>query len=328
MNEKMKAITYYAYGSPDNMGLEEVERPIPKDKEVRVKVSAASINSWDWDLVRGEPFYVRLVGGGLRRPIKKIIGCDISGVVEQVGKNATRFKIGDEVVGDISQFGWGGFAEYVCAKEKAFTPKPSGLSFEVAASLPQAGVMALQAARDFRKIQVDDQVLINGAGGGVGSFAIQFIKAFGAEITGVDRSSKFEMMRSLGADHVIDFTQEDFTQNTKRYDYIIDVVGHHSLYDFKRVLKPGGEYRMIGGPGNLILQAMFVAPFISLFTSKKMGILGHQPNKDLSYIIGLIEKEELKPVIDSVFSLEQTPEAFKHFGEGHVKGKVVIKVSD
>ena len=328
MSRTMKAITYYDYGSLDNMSLEEVDRPVPRDKEVLIRVRAASINSWDWDLVRGEPFYVRLAGGGLRRPIKKIIGCDVAGVVEQVGKKVTRFKVGDEIFGDISTSGWGGFAEYVCAKEKVLTSKPSHLSFEEAASLPQAGVMALQASRDFRKINPDDKILINGAGGGVGSFAIQLIKQFGAEITGVDRTSKFELMKSLGADHVIDFMEEDFTTGAKRYDYIIDVVGHHSIYDFKRVLEPKGEYRMIGGPSYLILQAMFVAPLISLLTNKKMGILGHEPNKDLDYLTERIEKGTLRPIIDRVFPLERTPEAFSYFGEGEVKGKVIIKVPD
>ncbi len=326
MSEKMKAITYYEYGSPKNMQLEELDRPTPKGNEVLVNVRAASINSWDWDLVKGEPFYVRLVGGGLRKPIKKIIGCDIAGIVHQVGDKVTGFKVGDEVVGDISTSGWGGFAEFVCAKEKVMIHKPSNLSFEEAASLPQAGVMALQAATDFKKINAGDKVLINGAGGGVGSLAIQLIKELGAEITGVDRSSKFEHMKSLGADYVIDFTVEDFTQKPERYDYIIDVVGHHSLYDFKHALKPGGEYRMIGGPGKLILQAMFIAPFISLFTNKKMGILGHEPNKRLDYLTERVECGKLRSVIDRVFPLEATPEAFSYFSNGEVKGKVVIKV--
>ncbi len=327
MREKMKAITYYEYGSPDNMSLEELDRPEPKDDEVLVKVKAASINSWDWDLVRGEPFYVRLVGGGLRKPIKKIIGCDIAGVVELVGKNVTRFKVGDDVFGDTSTSGWGGFAEYVSVKEKVLTSKPTSLSFEEAASLPQAGVMALQAARDFKKINPGDKVLINGAGGGVGSFALQLVKQYEAEITGVDLSSKYEMMQSLGADHVIDFMQEDFTKRGERYDYIIDVVGHHSLNDFKQALKPGGEYRMIGGSGRLVLQSIFVAPFVSLFTNKKMGILGHEPNKGLAYLAEQISEGTLKPIIDSIYPLEQTPAAFRHFGEGNVKGKVVIKMT-
>lgn len=322
----MKAITYYEYGSVENLKPEEVEKPTPKDKEIRVKVKAASINSWDWDLVQGTPFYVRLVGGGLRKPIKKILGCDVAGIVDSVGTKVTRFKVGDEVFGDISQYGWGGFAEYACVNEKAFIKKPENMSFEDAAAFPQAGVMALQGARDFKIIKPGDKVLINGAGGGVGTFAIQLLKLLDADITGVDRTSKLELMQSLGAKNVVDFTKEDFTKSDIRYDYIIDVVGHHSIYDFKRSLKPGGEYRMIGGPSSLILQAMFVAPFLSMVTNKKLGILGHQPNKGLDHLIELYNKKELEPIIDSIFPLAETAEAFRHFGEGHVKGKVIVKV--
>ncbi|MEP5613471.1 MAG: NAD(P)-dependent alcohol dehydrogenase [Cyclobacteriaceae bacterium] len=322
----MKAITYYEYGSVDNLKLEEVPKPQPKKNEICIKVHAASINSWDWDLVQGTPFYVRLAGGGIKKPIKKIIGCDVAGIVESVGDGATLFKAGDEVFADISQYGWGGFAEYVCAKEKAFVHKPSGMSFMEAAAIPQAGVMALQGIRDYRDIQPGEKVLINGAGGGVGTFAIQLAKLYDAHITAVDRTSKLDFMQTLGADEVIDFTEEDFTERDAAYDLILDVVGHHSIYDYKRVLKPGGDYRMIGGASSLILQSMFVAPFISMFGSKKMGILGHQPNKGLDHLIDLYSKNEVKPIIDSVFPLEETRDAFEYFGKGHVKGKVVIKV--
>ncbi|MEP1093878.1 MAG: NAD(P)-dependent alcohol dehydrogenase [Cyclobacteriaceae bacterium] len=323
----MKAITYYEYGSVDNLELEEVPKPTPKKDELRIKVHAVSINSWDWDLMQGTPFYVRLAGGGIKKPIKKIIGCDVAGVVESVGESTSKFKIGDEVFGDISSYGWGGFAEYVCAKEKAFVQKPSSMSFEEAAAIPQAGVMALQGIRDYREIQSGDSVLINGAGGGVGSFAIQLARLMGAHITAVDRTSKLDFMKSLGADEVIDFTEEDFTQLDEAYDLILDVVGHHSIYDYKRVLNAGGNYRMIGGASSLILQSMFVAPFISMLGSRKMGILGHQPNKGLDHLIDLFLKQDVKPIIDSVFPLEKTREAFECFGKGHVKGKVVICVS-
>ncbi len=322
----MKAITYYQYGSVDNLKLEEVEKPAPKDNEVLIKMQAASINSWDWDLVQGAPFYVRLAGGGIRNPIKKIIGCDIAGIVEGVGKKVTKFQPGDEVFGDISQCGWGGFAEFVCAKENALTVKPSFITFEEAAATPQAGVMALQGIRDFKKIEAGVKMLVNGAGGGVGTFAIQMAKLYGAEVTGVDNSSKLSMMTSLGADHVIDFVEEDFTQKRNAYDYILDVVGHHSIYDYKRSLRRGGEYRMIGGPTSLILQAMMVAPFISMTGNKKMGILGHEPNKGLGDILELYRDRSIKPVIDSVYSLEDTVEAFRYFGRGLFKGKVVISM--
>lgn len=321
----MKAITYYEYGSVDNLTLEEAPKPIPKKGEVCIKVHAVSINSWDWDLVQGTPFYVRLAGGGIRKPIKRIIGCDVAGTVESVGDDVTKFKIGDEVFGDISQYGWGGFAEYACAKDKAFVRKPFDMSFEEAAAIPQAGVMALQGIRDYREVKPNDKVLINGAGGGVGTFAIQLARLYGAHITAVDRSSKLDFMRSLGADEVIDFTEEDFTRRNEKYDLILDVVGHHSIYDYKRVLNAGGDYRMIGGTSSLILQAMFVAPFISMLGSRKMGILGHQPNKGLDHLIDLFSNKGVKPIIDSVFPLKETRQAFEHFGRGHVKGKVVVQ---
>ncbi|MEQ9403941.1 MAG: NAD(P)-dependent alcohol dehydrogenase [Cyclobacteriaceae bacterium] len=322
----MKAMVYHTYGSTDNLALEQVPQPDPKDNEVLVRVRAASVNSWDWDLVRGEPFYVRLAGGGLRKPIKKIIGCDVAGTVIEVGKKVTKFKAGDEVFGDISASGWGGFAEYVSVQEKTMTHKPEALSFEEAASLPQAGVMALQAIRDFREIRAGDQVVINGAGGGVGTFAIQLVKLIGAEVTAIDRASKFELMQSLGADHVIDFEREDFTVSEDTYDYIIDVVGHHSLFDFKRALKPGGDYRMIGGPSSLILEAMFIAPFVSLFGNKKMGILGHKPNKNIELLMKYVEAGEVKPVIGSIYPLEELPAALLELGKGDLHGKAIIRI--
>lgn len=320
----MQAITYYAYGSVDNLQLEEVEIPEPTSKEVRIKVHATSINSWDWDLLQGAPFYVRLAGGGLKQPKKKIMGCDVAGVVESVGAEVENLKVGDKVFGDISEYGWGGFAQYVCANEKAFTLKPEFITFEEAAAMPQAGVMALQGVRDFHHIKPGDKVLINGAGGGVGTFAIQLAKLHGAEITAVDMTSKLELLKSLGADHVVDFTKEDVTQRADKYHLILDVVGHHSIHDYKRILLSGGNYRLIGGSAAVLLQSLCIAPFISVFSNKKMGILAHKPNKGLGQLLTFYKNEGVKPVIDRVFPLSETTEAFRYFGKSNFKGKVVI----
>jgi len=322
----MNAIVYYNYGAPDELHLTEVKIPVPHDNEVLIKVQAASINSWDWDLLRGEPFIVRLVGGGFLTPKKKILGCDVAGLVEAIGDKVTQFQPGDEVFGDLSQYGWGGFAEYVCAPEHALTIKPDGITFEQAAALPQAAVMALQGIRDYGKVQPAQKVLINGAGGGVGTFAIQMAKFYGAEVTGVDSTEKLEIMKSLGADHVIDYKEVNFTKNSQQYDLILDVVGYHSIFDFKQTLTPTGMYRMIGGQTSLIFQSVFIAPLISLFGNKKMGILAHDPNKGLEFILDLIDLGKIVPVIDRCFTLQETADAFRYFGKGLVQGKVVIKV--
>jgi len=322
----MNAIVYYNYGAPDELHLTEVKIPVPHDNEVLIKVQAASINSWDWDLLRGEPFIVRLVGGGFLTPKKKILGCDVAGLVEAIGDKVTQFQPGDEVFGDLSQYGWGGFAEYVCAPEHVLTIKPDGITFEQAAALPQAAVMALQGIRDYGKVQPTQKVLINGAGGGVGTFAIQMAKFYGAEVTGVDSTEKLEIMKSLGADHVIDYKEVNFTKNSQQYDLILDVVGYHSIFDFKQTLTPTGMYRMIGGQTSLIFQSVFIAPLISLFGNKKMGILAHDPNKGLEFILDLIDLGKIVPVIDRCFTLQETADAFRYFGKGLVQGKVVIKV--
>lgn len=322
----MKAVVYHKYGPPDVLKVEDVETPSPKDNDVLIKVHATSVNSWDWDLLNGTPFLVRLVGGGLSKPKIHILGCDVAGTVEAIGKKVTQFKIGDEVFGDLSGGNWGGFAEYVCAQEKELTLKPAGISFEQAASLPQAAVMALQGIRDHGKVKPGHKVLINGAGGGIGSFAIQMAKELGAEITGVDSAQKFDIMKSLGANHVIDYKQEDFTKNGKQYDLVLDVVGHHSIYDYKRSLTPTGIYRMIGGPTPLIFQSVFVAPFITMFSKKKMGILAQETNKDLAYLAELVETGKLDPIIDKVFPLSQTADALQYLGDGKALGKVVVTV--
>ena len=322
----MKAIVYTKYGSPDVLQLKEIEKPTAKDDEVLVRVHAASINSWDWDLLRGRPFVNRL-GGGLLKPKRiKILGCDIAGRVEAVGRNVKQFQPGDEVFGDISGCGWGGFAEYVCAREDALALKPSRMTFEEAAAVPQAAVLALQSLRDKGQIQPGQRVLINGAGGGVGTFAVQIAKSFGAEVTGVDSASKLDMLLSIGADHVIDYAQEDFTKNGQRYDLIIDVVAHRSIFDYKRALNPSGIFVAIGGSTARILQVVSLGPFISMTGSKKMGLLLLKPNEGLAFMIELFEAGKVVPIIDRCYPLSEVSEAFRYFGEGRAKGKVVITV--
>ncbi len=292
-----------------------------------VKVHAASVNSSDWGFLTGKPFVTRLVVGGLLKPKYNILGCDIAGKVEAVGSNVTQFQPGDEVFGDMSECGFGGFAEYVCARDNTLALKPASITFEEAAAVPQAAVLALQGLRDKRQIQPGQKVLINGAGGGVGTFAVQIAKLFGAEVTGVDSTSKLDMMRSIGADQVIDYTKGDFTRNGQRYDLILDVVTYRSIFDYKRILNPKGIYVMLGGGSwARVYQTMFLGPLISMIGNKKMGILLHKPNKDLAFLKELLEAGKVKPVIDKRYPLSEVPEAIRYLEEGHAKGKVVITV--
>jgi len=321
----MKAIVYTKYGLPDVLEFKEVEKPIPKDNEVLVKVHAASINDWDWGLLRGTPFMNRLFFGFLK-PNTTILGSDIAGRVEAVGRNVRRFQSGDEVFGDLSGCGFGGFAEYVCARENALALKPPRMTFESAAAVPQAAVLALQGLRDKGQIQPGQKVLINGAGGGAGTFAVQIAKSFGAEVTGVDSTRKLDIMRSIGADHVIDYTVEDFTKSGQRYDWILDFAAHHSIFDYYRALRPRGIYVMAGGSTVRLFQALLLAPLISITTSKKMGILMHKPNKDLVFIEELFKAGKVRPVIDKRYPLGEVAEALRYFGKGHARGKIVITV--
>ncbi len=318
----MKAMTYTRYGSPDVLQLTEVEKPIPGVGEVRVKIHAASVNSWDWDLVRGKPYLYRLLFG-LFKPKRSIIGADIAGIVDAVGPEVHQFQPGDAVFGDLSEDTWGGFAEYVCAPEQALMQKPAGMTFEEAAATPQAAVLALQGLCEHRPLQPGHKVLINGAGGGVGTFAIQMAKSFGAEVTGVDSTEKQDLLRSIGADHVIDYTKEDFTKNGLRYDLIMDVVANRSIFTYKRSLLPNGIFVMVGGTIPAILQTALLGSFIS---GKKMGLLIHKANKDLAVITNLIETGKIKPVIDKRYPLSETAAAISYLGAGHARGKVVITV--
>ncbi len=318
-------MVYNKYGTTNVLNLKEIEIPALKQNEVLVKIHAVSVNSWDWDLLRGRPFLSRL--GGLFKPKYKILGADIAGRVEAIGRDVSHISVGDEVFGDLSWCGWGGFAEYVNVHEQALSLKPPSMTFEEAAAIPQAGVLALQGLRDRGQIQKAKKVLINGAGGGVGTFALQIAKMYGAEVTCVDSEKKLDTLKSIGADHVIDYNEEDFTKKGQYYDMILDVVGNRSIFDYKRVLNPNGTYVMIGGSMSLILQLLLLGPMINKNESKKMAILAHKPNKDDQDLLKeLFMTGKLVPVIDRRYSLSQVPEAIRYLGEGHAKGKLVVCV--
>jgi NADPH:quinone reductase-like Zn-dependent oxidoreductase len=317
----MKAIVFHQYGQPDVLTLEEIEKPSPGDDEVLVKVYASCINSWDWELLQGIPFVNRLMAGILKPKKIKILGCDIAGRIESVGKNVKQFQVGDEVFGDLSSCGWGGFAEYVSAPEKALELKPVCLTFEQAAAVPQAALLALQGLQR-GGIQAGKKVLINGAGGGSGTFAIQIAKEFGAEVTAVDSTEKLDIMRATGADHVIDYMQEDFTKNGQHYDLIFDNAANRSLSDYKRVLNPGGIHVMVGGKSFNILQTLLV----SMFGSRKYVLLLHKANKGLDTMKQFIEVGKVEPVIDRSYPLSEAADAMRYFAAGHAKGKVVISI--
>lgn len=320
----MKAMVYTKYGESDVLKLEEVAKPIPKDDEVLIKVHSASVNSWDWDLLRGKPFLSRL--GGPLKPPYNILGADIAGQVEAIGKDVESFRPGDAVFGDISGCGWGGFAEYVCAKEKALTQKPASMTFEEAASLPQASALALQAIGHHGMVQAGQRVLLNGAGGGVGTFALQLVNLQGAEVTCVDHTDKLDMLTSIGANHVIDYTKQDFTKMGRQYDLILDVVGNRSIFDYYRVLNSNGTFVMIGGLFLSILQVFLFGSLLSR-ADKKMTVLVHKPNQDDQQTIKeLVEAGHVKPVIDHCFPLGELSQALQYLGEGKAKGKIVVSI--
>lgn len=318
----MKAIVYHSYGSPDVLKLEEVKKPIPRDDEVLIKIHAVSVNRSDWEGLIGKPLYARL--GGLLRPSRRILGSDIAGRVEATGRNNQRFQPGDEVFGDILGH-MGGFAEYVCVDGNTLAQKPASLTFEQAAAIPQAAVIALQGIRDKGQVRPGQKVLINGAGGGAGMFAVQLAKLYGAEVTGVDNTGKLDFVRSLGADYVIDYTQEDFTKNRKQYDFILDLVAYRSVFDYTQALAPKGSYFLVGGSMATIFQVLLLGPWIRRTTGKNIGVLAVRPNpKDLIHITELCEAGKIVPFIDKLYSLSEVPEALRYVGEGRVKGKVVI----
>lgn len=320
----MKAVVYDRYGSPDVLKLAEVEKPTPGDDQILVKVHAVSVNRSDWEALVGRPLYARM--GGLRKPGNPILGSDVAGRVEMVGRNHSQFQPGDEVYGEMQGYN-GGFAEYVCTGGKAWALKPAGITFEEAAAIPQAGVIALQGIRSKGQVQPGQKVLINGAGGGSGMFAIQLAKLSGAEVTGVDNTEKLNFMRSLGADHVIDYTRENFTRNGRQYDLILDVIAHRSAFAYARALKPNGSYYAVGGSVATFLQFLLFGPWIRRTSGRHVQLLMVQRNReDLKHITELCESGKVVPVIDRRYPLHEVPEALRYLGEGHARGKVVITV--
>ena len=314
----MKAIVHTKYGPPEVLRLEEVAKPTPRDDEVLIKVRAASVNRSDWENLMGKPLYARV--GGLRKPRRQILGSDIAGRVEAVGKNTRRFQPGDEVFGLLWGYK-GGFAEYVCARESALAPKPASMTFEEAAAIPQAASIAVQGIRDKGRVQPGQKVLISGAG----TFAVQLAKLYGAEVTGVDNTGKLDIMRSLGADHVVNYTREDFTKNGNQYDLILDVVAHRPVFAYKRALRSNGRYFVAGGSVATLLQALLLGPWITGTTGKEIRVLAVQPDpKDIVYVTELHEGGNVVPVIDRCYPLSEVPEALRYLGEGRTKGKVVI----
>jgi NADPH:quinone reductase-like Zn-dependent oxidoreductase len=321
--QKMKAIVYEKYGSADVLQLKEVEKPAFKEDEVLVKVHAASVNAYDWHFLSADIFLIRLTGGGLFKPKNTRLGADLAGRVEAIGKNVKQFQPGD----DVFACGNGSFAEYVSVPERALVLKPASLSFEQAAALPMAGITALQALRDKGQIQPGQKVLINGASGGVGTFAVQIARWFGADVTAVCSTGKMEMARTLGADHVIDYSKEDFTKNGQCYDLILAVNGYHPISAYKHALTPKGIYVMAGGSMAQIFQATLLGPRMSENGGRKMGAVLAQINKkDMSLLIELLEADKVVPVIDRSYPLSETAEALRYLGEGHARGKIVIIV--
>jgi NADPH:quinone reductase-like Zn-dependent oxidoreductase len=322
----MKAIVYTKYGSPDVLHLAEVEKPAPKDNEVLVKVYAAAVTPGDSIIMKG--MLVTRFFSGLLEPKHKIPGKEMAGRVEAIGVNVTQFKPGDEVFGNLYVCGLGAFAEYVCVPEAAIALKPANITFEEAAAVAESAIVALQGLRDYGKIQPGQKVLINGASGGVGSFAVQIAKAFGAVVTAVTSTRNLSMATAMGADHVIDYTQEDFTKNGQRYDLILAANGYHPISDYRRALSPNGIYVMTGGSGPQLVQVMLQGPWISMTGRQKMGNMMLKPNKsDLVFMKELVETGKVKPVIDQCYPLSEVPAAFRYLGEGHAQGKVVITVA-
>ena len=325
----MQAVVFTRYGSPDVLGLKDVATPTPKDGEVLIRVLAASLNDWDWGALHGTPFVNRLMFGLFKpKPGRQILGSDVAGRIEAIGRNVRRFRPGDEVFGDLSGR-WGGFAEYVCAPEKALTLKPARMTFEQAAAIPQAALLALQALRDKANIRSGQTLLINGAGGGVGTFAIQLAKLHGLEVTAVDRAEKLDMLLALGAADVIDYTREDFTKTGRSYDVILDVKTNRSMFAYARALNRNGTYVTVGGSmPRLFAGMLFTMPLISMTSSKKMRLLALKLNEGLDYIAELFEAGSIVPVIDGPYALADVPELFRYFGDGRHTGKVVITIAE
>lgn len=319
----MQAIVYERYGSPEVLELREIEIPAPKADEVLVRVKAVSINDWDWANLQGS--LVNRLLWGVSKPRFGILGSDVAGRIEAIGSNVTEFHVGEDVYGDLSGPGpWGGFAEYICAREKALRRKPGTMTFEQAASIPQAAMLAVQALIDVGEIQRGQRVLINGAGGGFGTFAVQIAKAHDTDVTGVDSAGKLDMLRAIGCDHVIDYAREDFTRNGKQYDLIVDAKTNRSPVAYARSLASGGIYATVGGAMPRLLQIFVFGRAIARADNKRLRVVALKANKDLAYIETLFESGRLVPVIDGHYTLERTAEAMRYFASGAHKGKLVI----
>jgi NADPH:quinone reductase-like Zn-dependent oxidoreductase len=318
----MKAIVYTEYGEPDVLKLKDVEKPSPKDGEVLLRIRATSLNAYDLRFLRADPFLIRLMSGGLFRPIYQTLGADAAGRVEEIGPNVTRFTPGDEVFGEI---GSGGLAEYARAREGSLSIKPAGMTFEQAAAIPMAALTALQGLRDHGRIRAGQKVLIHGAGGGVGTFAVQIAKAFGAEVTAVCGPETAELARSLGADRVVDYSKENVARQDRCFDLILAVNGYRSIFEYRRMLNPGGIYLMAGGALAQILEALILGPVLSRAGGRKTGSYTARTDpRDLEFLAELFTAGKVKPVIDRRYPLSEAPDAFRYLARGHTKGKVVI----
>jgi len=321
----MNAILLKEYGLPGILEVGDVAKPVPNDEEVLVKIQSASINDWDWGLIRGKPFVIRLFFG-LKKPKIAIPGVDVSGKIEAVGRNVSSFKIGDEIYCDLSECGFGGFAEYVCIKEKSLAKKPPNISFNDASALPHAGLLALQGLVEKGKVKSGQSILINGAGGGVGTLGIQILKSYdGLTVTGVDSDEKLELMKSLGYDSVIDYKKTDFTDTGEKFDLILDTKSYRSALKVTRSLKKNGRYITVGGSMYRLFEIAVLGPLISLFTGKKLSVLIHEPNRGLDQISKLVEKGQLQPVVDGPYEFDKIPELIQYFGEGSHLGKIVVE---
>jgi NADPH:quinone reductase-like Zn-dependent oxidoreductase len=323
----MRAIVQTEYGSTDVLSLQEVDKPTVADNRVLVRVSAASVDAGNWHLMRGTPFLIRFIFGGILKPKIEILGTAVAGTVAAVGKDVTQFQPGDEVFGDLSECGFGGFAEYVCATVAALALKPTNISFEEAATIPVSALAALQGLRDCGQIQSGQKVLVNGASGGVGSFAVQIAKAFGAEVTAVCSPQKADMVRSLGADYIVDRPLADIAQNGQRYDLILDVAAYRSAFDYFPALAADGTYVLIGGSTARFFQVMFLGPLISKIGRRQVKCLTSKPNRvDLATLKEMVEAGKIAPFIDRRYTLSEVPAAIRHLEQRQVRGKIAIEV--
>ena len=310
---------------PNGLEIGEVAKPIPNDKEVLLRIHSASINDWDWGLVRGKPFVIRLFFG-LKKPKITIPGVDASGKIEALGAEVSSFKVGDEVYCDLSECGCGGFAEYVCVPENVLSKKPSNISHNDASALPHAGLLALQGLVEKGKVTSGQTVLINGAGGGVGTLGIQILKSYGVTVTGVDSDEKLGLMKSLGFDSVMDYKKTDFTDTGEKYDLILDTKSNRSVFKVARSLKKSGRYITVGGSMYRLVEIALLGSLISLFTGKKLKVLIHEPNRGLDQLSKLVEKGQIRPVVDGPYEFDKIPELIQYFGEGMHLGKIVIEI--